>query len=79
MLSFSPRDALDEIWDLTESVSEGFPTYSSDQGYTVFRIFLHFWAHYCSVNRSGGGVVDNTLDYQSRGSKIDPPLLRSFG
>ena len=27
----------------------------------------------------GGGVVDNTLDYQSRGRKIDPPLLRSFG
>ena len=31
------------------------------------------------VERSGGGVVDNTLDYQSRGRKIDPPLLRSFG
>ena len=29
--------------------------------------------------RGGGGVVDNTLDYQSRGRKIDPPLLRSFG
>ena len=26
--SFSPRDVLDEILDLTESVSEGFPTYS---------------------------------------------------
>ena len=23
---FSPRDALDEIWDIIESVSEGFPT-----------------------------------------------------
>ena len=32
-----------------------------------------------SIIRSGGGVVDNTLDYQSRGRKIDPPLLRSFG
>ena len=28
MLSFSPRDVLDEIWDLIESVPEGFPTYS---------------------------------------------------
>ena len=28
---------------------------------------------------SGGGVVDNTLDYQFRGREIDPPLLRSFG
>ena len=28
MLSFFPRDVLDEILDLIESVSEGFPTYS---------------------------------------------------
>ena len=28
VLSFFPRDVLDEIWDLNESVSEGFPTYS---------------------------------------------------
>ena len=27
MLSIFPRDVLDEIWDLIESVSEGFPTY----------------------------------------------------
>ena len=25
---FSPQDVLGEIWDLIESVSEGFPTYS---------------------------------------------------
>ena len=25
---FFPRDVFDEIWDLIESVSEGFPTYS---------------------------------------------------
>ena len=29
MLSFFPRDVLDEIWDLIESVSKGFPAYSS--------------------------------------------------
>ena len=28
MLTFSPQDVLDEILDLIESVSEGFPTYS---------------------------------------------------
>ena len=28
MLSLFPLDVLDEIWDLTESVSEGFLTYS---------------------------------------------------
>ena len=25
---FFPRDVLDEIWDLIESISEGFPSYS---------------------------------------------------
>ena len=25
---FSPRDVLDKIWDIIESVSEGFSTYS---------------------------------------------------
>ena len=31
MLSFFPRDVLDEIWDLFESVSEGFlPTLKSE-------------------------------------------------
>ena len=29
--------------------------------------------------RSSGGVVDNTLDYQSRDCKIDSPLLGSLG
>ena len=29
VLSFFPLDVLDEIWDLIESVSEGFRTYSS--------------------------------------------------
>ena len=28
VLSFFPRDVLDEIWDLIESIFEGFPTYS---------------------------------------------------
>ena len=28
MRSFFPLDVLDEIWDLIESVSDGFPTYS---------------------------------------------------
>ena len=28
--------------------------------------------------RSGGGVMDNTLDYLSRDRKVDPQLLRSL-
>ena len=31
MLSFFPLDVVDEIWDLIESVSEGFLTYSNLQ------------------------------------------------
>ena len=34
MLSFFPLDVFGEIWDLIESVSEGFPTYS----YTLYII-----------------------------------------
>ena len=36
VLSFSPLDVLDEIWDLIESVSEGFLTYSC---WSVFDFF----------------------------------------
>ena len=36
MLSFFPLDVLDEIWDVIESVSEGFLTYSSI-------IFMNFY------------------------------------
>ena len=35
VLSFFPLDVLDEIWDLIESVSEGFLTYSQK--------ILEFW------------------------------------
>ena len=33
VMSFFPRDVLDEILDLIESVSEGFPTYSCKVGH----------------------------------------------
>ena len=35
MLSFFPRDVLDGILELIESISEGFPTYSFIQAYTM--------------------------------------------
>ena len=44
MLSFFPRDVSDEILDLIESVSEGFPTYSWMRSGTelsqVLRVFI---------------------------------------
>ena len=54
-----------------------FPDYQIFQNDNAFRQCI---SKSCiRAPRSGGGVVDNTLDYQSRGRKIDPPLLRSFG
>ena len=41
VLSLFPRDVLDEIWDLFESVSKGFPTY-------FYRDFIPFMPVYCS-------------------------------
>ena len=38
VLSLFPRDVLDEIMDLIESVSEGFPTYS----YTMEQFRVYF-------------------------------------
>ena len=53
MLSFFPLDVLDEIWDLIESVSEGFLTFSSN--YTFLScIFvksnLYFLSETCIFN-----------------------------
>ena len=44
VLSFFPLDVLDEIWDLIESVSEGFLTYSfydCPNGSLFISILLH--------------------------------------
>ena len=37
VLSFFPLDVLDEIWDLIESVSEGFLTYSLNAAFVLLR------------------------------------------
>ena len=42
VLSLFPRDVLNEIWDLIESVSSDFPTYFSTmlEWYILFRLAL---------------------------------------
>ena len=42
VLSFFPLDVLDEIWDLIESVSEGFLTYSCLFKTRVFDSFVYY-------------------------------------
>ena len=40
LLSFFPLDVLDGIWDLIESVSEGFLTYSCIGNYGQTRVYF---------------------------------------
>ena len=41
MLSFFPRDVLDKIWDLIESVSEGFPKLFCSKEFS--EILIELW------------------------------------
>ena len=43
MLSFSPRDVLDEILNLIESVSEGFPTYFYNTLMRTWQDKISYW------------------------------------
>ena len=59
VLSFFPLDVLDEIWDLIESVSEGFLTYSSIQLHISFPNTVELqWLEYYS---SFTAVVSNSF------------------
>ena len=46
VLSFFPLDVLDEIWDLIESVSEGFLTYSLILNPTIQRNIVHVYTKF---------------------------------
>ena len=50
LVSFFPLDVLDEIWDIIESVSEGFLTYS----FMINRI-LHSWSFYMKLMKLAEG------------------------
>ena len=58
MLSFFPRDVLDEILNLIESVSEGFPSYSNFQILEVrvrsVRSVFHSYSQEMAVASSDG-------------------------
>ena len=48
VLSFFPLDVLDEIWDLIESVSEGFLTYSCIAETSKYGPCFSFECNFCS-------------------------------
>ena len=65
MLSFFPRDVLDEILNLIESVSEGFPTYSRSRWasgmFGCFSLSIPFFLLSTSL---GGGLVKTEILFQ---------------
>ena len=48
VLSFFPLDVLDGIWDLIESVSEGFLTYSFIFALIFYLILISMFLRYCT-------------------------------
>ena len=79
MLSFFARDVLDEIWDLMESVSEGFPTYSSRSEFFPLKE-PPFWKSFITKGNKQkskvlllGKLAKNSgVTYTSRAYKILP-------
>ena len=53
VLSFFPLDVLDEIWDLIESVSEGFLTYSLFMYLSVVRDYSFLRDRICIFTKNG--------------------------
>ena len=65
VLSFFPRDVLDEILNLIESVSEDFPSYSSYALHNLFSIFNQIElldSHKCKLFDT---LVGSILNYGS--------------
>ena len=69
VLSFFPLDVLDEIWDLIESVSEGFLTYSCSGNLTgkvahgpgILAIIWYF-LHVCHIFRHSEHCSANSMN-----------------
>ena len=80
MLSFFPRDVLDEILNLIESVSEGFPTYSCHKtqrpacamsGKNVLFLRPHATCTFCKNLKMSCGVIQMIL----KGEINESPML----
>ena len=56
VLSFFPLDVLDGIWDLIESVSEGFLTYSY-----IYERKLDIFFKQCNILMKVDVILNNTL------------------
>ena len=64
MLSFFPRGVLDEILNLIESVSEGFPSYSPVPGHPTNLDYTKARA-YCGCSWCGWGLFGHFFSHLS--------------
>ena len=60
VLSFFPLDVLDGIWDLIESVSEGFLTYSSIKSFASFSVI--YYKVSCIISDESSSKSDASLN-----------------
>ena len=60
MLSFFRLDVFDEIWDVIESVSEGFITYSSTGNFLLLRYFSVIVLHPSDIQVSQYASVESS-------------------
>ena len=77
VLSFFPLDVLDGIWDLTESVSEGFLTYSCPPCTKMVFIGVYFNTEDLTLSITPDRVRE-TLDLIDLWSKKDSALLQKL-
>ena len=61
MLFFFPLDVLDEIWDVIESVSEGFLTYSCCAPRWYTKLMKPVYASLRMLRPTNSGYIDNSL------------------
>ena len=69
MLSFFPLDALDEIWDLIWSVSEGFPTFFSKTVYSKLQFLSQFLRNVLPTYSNCGyfySILFNPITFEGR-------------
>ena len=65
VLSFFPRDVLDEILNLIESVSEGFPSYSFRTRIIAFGTPKFYTAPYGKINHRLVNNMSSNCDMKS--------------
>ena len=70
VLTFFPQDVLEEILDLIESVSEGFPTYSHNSFTIIFKQFSQSLMQKCKTDTKCNFNVKFTIGRKTNQKKL---------